>query len=309
MAITGLNPQRKNADMKSRQLFMDLINNHNSANATSLEEGPADGPRRRQRQCRPRLQRAVLAWLFAENAPRGAAVNVPTRIARFKADVAAFWSKSVHNRATTGPARILKPTSTMLVQCHATREECWGDMTRSDSLQPTLEQSKKERRKLEEQIREEEPELRDPNTLFEEYAVWNYDESRNQRYHKLLRDIKDLEYALLEGTRFEQIRSAGVADQLYLAVPARLIAADELADGWGLLWVHENLQIEVRRAAVQRDCDQSSRQHIIQNIAAAATDAVLFQNGICNPSDKPQPYFVQKPRGHRKPKTIGLSEH
>lgn len=294
--------------MKYRQLFMDLFSNHNPANATALKESPAKELRGRQRQCRIRLQRAVLAWLFSEDAPRGAALNVPTRIARFKADIAAFWSKSVHNKANTGPNRILKPTSTMLVQCHATREECWGDMARSDTLKPTLEQSKKERRELEEQIREEEPELRDPNTLFEEYAVWNYDKSRNRRYHKVLSDIKQLEHALLEGTRFEQIRSAGVADQLYLAVPARLIAADELADGWGLLWVHANLQVEVRRTASQRDCDQSSRQHIIQNIAAAATDAILFQNGICNPSGKSQPYFVQKPRGHRKPKTIRLPE-
>lgn len=263
-------------------------------NSKKTEHGAGNSTQRRRL-----IQRAILAWLYQEAPPRGAGLNVPTRIAKFKADVAAFWSKSVKNPGDSGPARILTPAKTMLIQCYANREECWGDATNSGSLMPSLNRCKEERTRLEDQIRQEEPELKDPNTLFEEYAVWQYDRTRNKRYHQVQREINRLEHASMKGTRFEQVRSADVADELYLAVPAYLIEADELADGWGLLWVYSDLTIEIRRQAVMRNCEPANRHHLIQNIAASASDALLFRQGIRTPA-KGSPYFAKKPGGHRK---------
>ena len=243
----------KIAAMDYRQLLMDFFGSHEEKDPVQAPASEADMQNDRARGQRRRLlQRAVLAHLHGEEPPTGAALDVPTRISRFKADVGAFWSRPVRNSAELGPSRILEPKKTMLVQCHAEREECWGDVTRSDALMPAIEQRKAERRELEEKIREQEPELKDPNTLFEEYAEWHYDRTRNRRYHQIQKEIRRLEHALMQGTRFEQIRAAHVADELYLAVPAHLIDPDELADGWGLLWVHSDLSIEVRRECVNR---------------------------------------------------------
>jgi hypothetical protein len=226
------------------------------------------------------LQRAVLRWLEQQDSPTGSAPNVVTRISRFKADVAAFWSRPIRNPNDEGPTQILNPVRTAIVQCHAEREECWPDCIRSAEILPQLKQLKAELAETEASIRQNEPELRDTNTLFEEYAEWRYEDSSDARYHKLRYAIEKMEHGLYHGTKFERIRSAQLADHLYLAVPAGLVEPEELADGWGLLWIEDNLDISIVHAPEERDCLPANRMHLIQNVAAAAKDHSLRCNGI-----------------------------
>ncbi|MCF7855756.1 MAG: hypothetical protein K9N51_13225 [Candidatus Pacebacteria bacterium] len=254
---------------------------------------------------RQAMQRAVLCWLYGREAPSGVALNVATRIARVKADAAAFWSRARRNPRDEGPRNVLEPTCTAIVQCYTERQDCWADCTKTADIMPELERLRRRRTKLEARIRREEPALRDPNTLFEEYAEWRYEKSANREYHDVHRQIQKLEHALLEGTQFEQIRSAEVADYLYLAVPSGLVKAHELADGWGLLWINRDLTVTLEREAECRDCLDENRLHLVQNIAVAASKSVLFATGIRVRSDG-TPYLTQPPRGHRKHKTFQL---
>ena len=265
------------------------------------DNGPAADTAGRRQQA---MRRAVLRWLMVNDPPHAAAPAVPTRISYFKADVAAFWSRAVRNANAEGPASVLKPERTALIQCHAEREGCWSQCARSEDILPRLRSLKRRRSTLQERIRREEPRLREPDTLFEEYAEWRYEDSTNQAYHEVQREIQQLEHALLEGTRFERIRDAQLANRLYLAVPAQVIRTDELADGWGLLWVQSDLSVTVRREPEWRDCLPANAVHLVQNVAHAAMGSVLFAAGIRTPasdSSGSTPYFVKPPRGHRKP--------
>lgn len=239
---------------------------------------PESGASQARRQA---IRRAVLRWLEqTAPPPTGVATQVVTRIQRTRADVAAFWSAPVRNSGAEGPGRVLAPVRTAIIQCYAEREECWPECSRSQELLPRLKGLKKELADAEAAIRAAEPHLRDPNALFEEYAVWRYEESRNRTYHRLRRAISRVERSLYEGSSFERIRSAQLADHLYLAVPAGLVEGSELADGWGLLWVDDDLTVRVIVPAEARETLPANRFHLVQNIAAAAKASELLANGV-----------------------------
>lgn len=254
---------------------------------------PSDARRRRH------IRRAAMRWLVAERAPTGAACDVITRIRRIRADVAAFWSQPVRNSQSEGPERILQPEHTLIIECSSRRDQCWPDCADSARVAPQLVELRHKQAELESDIRRDEPHLRDTNTLFEEYAEWRYDHTRNPDYKRLRAEIENLEHALYAGTRFERIREAALADELYLAVPEELIEPEELADGWGLLWIRNDMSVEVKRQAVVRDCLPDNRFHLVQNIAAASLDANLFATGIRRSGDTVT--FVRQPRGRRRP--------
>ena len=280
----------------SQQLFFDL------------DFGSGRTPAESSNAWRKRLalQRAVLAWLERTDPPTGCCMNVVTRVSRLRADTAAFWSQPVRNRHEEGPTQILSPVRTAIVQCHIEREECWPDCTKSRDILPRLRQLKEELAAVEEQIRDKEPELRDGNTLFEEYAEWRYEDSRNRDYHRVKRAIEKMEHGLYHGTKFERIRSAQLADFLYLAVPTGVVHRDELADGWGLLWVEDDLGVQVMGEAENRECLTSNRVHLVQNIAAAAKRAALFACGVHRDA-RGDVMLVKPPRGHRRLEKVRLS--
>lgn len=233
------------------------------------------------------------------------ATYVVTRIQRTRADIAAFWSEPVRNHACEGPDRILAPVRTAIIQCYAEREECWPDCTRSQEMLPKLKALKSELAEVEAVIRKEEPSLRDTNALFDEYAVWRYEESHNRRYHSLRRAIGRVEGSLYDGSPFERIRSAQLADRLYLAVPAGLVERAELADGWGLLWVSDDLAVRVVADAEARECLPANRFHLVQNIAAAAKVSELLANGVAR---REEAVILTRPmRRRRTQETVRLS--
>ncbi|OGV66833.1 MAG: hypothetical protein A3K18_30300 [Lentisphaerae bacterium RIFOXYA12_64_32] len=253
------------------------------------------------------IQRAVLRWLEQKDPPTGIGVNVVTRISKLHADIAAFWSQPIRNTHEEGPSQILTTHRTVIVQCHTEREDCWPDCIRSKEVLPQLRGYKEQLAQFEEQIRKDEPHLRDSNTLFEEYAEWNYEKSDNRDYHNVKRAIEKMEHSLYHGTKFERIRSAQLADHLYLAVPVNVVLREELADGWGLIWVDDNLNVEVVGEPEDRECLPSNRMHLVQNIGAAAKRATLFSCGV-HRTAKEEVALVQPPRGHRRPQRLRLSE-
>lgn len=218
------------------------------------------------------LQRAALAWL-ASGFPTAAATRVPTRLIKFRADAAAFWS-------TPGKNRLLQPERTVLVEARATRSSCWPECSGSEEIVPQLRLEQERRQAIEAEIRIREPHLRDSDVLFPEIEYWNYSGTKNPEYKLCLRKIRDYERALYRGSRFERIRRANVANELYLAVPEGLIHPNELAEGWGLLYVSRNLSVTVAKRALPRECPQENMLHLSQNIAASSLNDVLFAHGV-----------------------------
>ncbi|MBN1865376.1 MAG: hypothetical protein JW808_10780 [Victivallales bacterium] len=218
------------------------------------------------------LKRAVLAWLLPQS-PSGVGLRVPTRVSRFRADMAAFWSLPAKKR-------LLQPVRTLIVETRLDRDDCWPDCSRQEELLPLLVVQKELKLAIEAEIRAKEPSLRDSDTLFTEFESWRYSESRNRRYRSCLKKIEELERALYNGSRFEQIRRAHVADYLYLAVPEGTVKPHELADGWGLINITPDLEAKVARQAESWNCQVANRLHLAQQIAASSRDALFFSMGL-----------------------------
>ena len=223
------------------------------------------------------LQRASLAWLASLN-PTAAAMRVPTRLAKFRAGAAAFWS-------SPGRHRLLQPDLTVVVEARISRNDCWPECSDSEVILPSYREIQANRRSLEESIRKNEPFLLDSDVLFPEIEYWNYEDTENPEYKPCLEKLAEFESALYRGSRFERIRQGEVANELYLAVPEGLIDPDELAEGWGLLYVYPDMHVELIRKAVHYECPLEHMLHLSQNIAASSLRDVLFAHGIYQEPD------------------------
>ncbi|HBC85697.1 MAG TPA: hypothetical protein DCZ94_01955 [Lentisphaeria bacterium] len=235
------------------------------------------------------LKRAALGWLVAQK-PDAISVRVPTRISKYCADVAAFWS--------VGRRGKLLPKKTLIIETRNNREECWPDCSRHEGLLNQLKEAKELKRSIEAKIRKNEPNLKDTDNLFNEYESWRYKESKNKEYHKCLKEIDKLERAVYNGSFFEQLRRAEVADYLYLAVPEGTVHSDELADSWGLIYVKPDLGTELVKAAEFWDCPVERKMHLAQNIAITCRKSLLFSLGIRENADG-RPVFTPIPHRRR----------
>ncbi len=269
--------------MTGKQLAFDLFGNSDSdsQSQTNQEKPELEKSGKKNRIKRPtkvhpvnyhhELRRTVIGWLLNQN-PAGLAVSVPTRISKFKADIAAFQSDVVRGRS--------QPVQTIIVEIRSNRKSCWPDCGNHDDLLNRLKQQKAIKEQLEAKIRINEPELRESDTLFDEYQSWDYSSSSSREYQQCRRQVEKLEHALYKGSRFEQLRRAHVADLHYLAVPEGLVEADEVAFGWGLLFITKDSGIKVVKEALKRDCPPANRLHLVMNIAASGLNDTLFANGI-----------------------------
>lgn len=224
------------------------------------------------------IRRAALAWM-ATRKPTALAAKVPTRLKRFCASVAAFWSEPGRRK------RLLKPQRTAIVEVRAGREECFAESAKHAELLPALRAAKARKSELEAEIRLNEPQLKDGDFLFEEIESWNYAASRSKEYRQALKRIEELERSIHNGSRFEKIRRAKVSNELYLAVPEGAVRPDELAEGWGLIYVSPELEARLVKKAEPWDCPEDNMMHLAQNIAASALRDVLFSNGVHLASD------------------------
>lgn len=246
--------------MKEKQPVLDLI----------FESNPDKEKKQTPEQL---LQRqAVICWLLRKK-PTGMALSVPTRISRYRAGFGAFWSKP-------NSKRVLNPTKTMALEIRFKRDECWPDITNKNDLLGELKQLEKEKGALEQTIRLKEPRLRASDNLFDDIEDWNYGDSRNPVYHRCFKKLEKTRRALYAGSLFEQIRHAGVVDYLYLAVPRGLVEPEELANGWGLLYINQDLTVSEVKKAKAEETTLEGKLHFIQNIAAASMKNVLFSLGI-----------------------------
>jgi hypothetical protein len=238
------------------------------------------------------LRRAILLWL-ARQEPTGIGINVPTRFSRYQADTAAFWSYPLKKK-------IYKPKKTVIIEIRRSREECWPDCSNHRELARKIFAQKELKRKLEAEIRANEPELKNNDNLFSEYESWRYRDSKNKTYHKCLKNLEKIEHSLYKGSRFEQIKKARMADNLYIAVPAGTLHGDELADGWGLLSVGKNFSVKVEKKSEDLDCEEEGIMHLVQMISASSKNYVLFSQGINR--TKNEKFFITPPP-HRRRKT------
>ena len=223
---------------------------------------------------RPEMMRRAALGFLASLEPDGLAAGVPARFLKYRVAAAAFWMAPGR--------RVNRCVRSALVEvCERRFTECAD----RPAILRAIRDLRGEREALEAAIRETEPHLADTDDLFSEYRTWHYERSVNPRYRVLRRELERLQRDLFRGSRLERIRAAGVADFLYLAIPAGELAPDEVAPGWGLLYIYADGRIREMRSPEEQPCDPELRNHFALNIAAAARGAVLFGGGIAVGAD------------------------
>jgi hypothetical protein len=240
------------------------------------------------------IRRAVLGWMLKKK-PSGMGLLVPTRISRFLADVAAFWSSPI----SINGKKYLAPVKSAIVEIRNDREQCWPDFGTKDELLELLKIKREEKKRLQAHIRLTESDLKMNDNLFPEYENWNYRGTKDKDYHLCLRKINDVELALYNGSKFEKIRRAELADYLYLAVPEGEVEPHELADGWGLLYVKKDLSVTEIKAPSFWNCSLEKKYHLVQNISSSSLKDTLFSNGVKVSKDE-SISFTRLPRRRRK---------
>ena len=271
-----------------------------SSPATSGESLPEPGstpvivcdPPRKQELTPQNLKRAALAFLAALN-PTGLAMSVPTRLKKFQADAAAFWSEPAGGRKG-----ILRVVQTAVVET-SFENIISMDCSNQRELTALLSAAKLERCNLEAEIRRTEPGLKETDTLFADFDSWDYKKSANKAYRQCLKRIDELEYALYHGSRLDRMRAAKTASQLYLAVPENTVKPDEIADSWGLVYVMPDLTFRLVKEPETWNCPEENMTHLAQNIAASALRDVLFSNGIYSDRNTSAPYLGPVPHRRR----------
>ncbi len=201
------------------------------------------------------------------------ASSVPVRRSRSLVNAAGFW------RGENG--RLNETAKTAVVVLSDRYDNCFCECADQKIMLEAIHSLRDEKERIEAEIRAAEPELAAKDDLFGEFRSWDYASSRNPAYRKLRSKLEKLQHSLYQGSRLERIRRAAVADLCYLAVPAGLVAPDEIEEGWGLVYLNADRSFTlIREATPQDNVEPKGRRHLTRNIAVAATQAVLFASGI-----------------------------
>ena len=236
------------------------------------------------------MLQAVLAYL-AQSDASGAALQVPCRLKKFQADVAAYYS--------CYRKRINHLERTLVVDVYTERKQCLPESAGRAAMLDELAELREKRSAMEQEIRIDEPDLWVEEELFDEFRTFDYSRSTNKEYHKLCRRITSLQQSLYKGTRMEQLAKADVADYLVMAVPENMLSEKEIPDSWGLWYIMPDKSVKVVVNPALQECSSESRLHLVQNIGHAALNCVLFANGVKIKSNN-KARFTRPPRARRK---------
>ena len=253
-------------------------------------ETPADDSLKNAKPDKFGMLQAVLAYL-AQSDASGAALQVPCRLKKFQADVAAYYS--------CYRKRINHLERTLVVDVYTERKQCLPESAGRAAMLDELADLREKRSAMEQQIRIDEPDLWVEEELFDEFRTFDYSRSTNKEYHKLCRRIASLQQSLYKGTRMEQLARADVADYLVMAVPEGMLCEKEIPDNWGLWYILPDKSVKVVVNPALQECSSESRLHLVQNIGHAALHCVLFANGVKIKSNN-KASFTRPPRARRK---------
>jgi len=278
--------------MDDTQLYLDFAD----STALNLAESPSKSTASNHAMV-SQMRRAVIRWLLTQE-PRvtgcGCDISCGARLPRL--DVCAFWTQKARGRSPR--KAVLSPTPSVGVICCGDESECYAICSQPPEAMSELAELHREMRKREELIRQNEPQLQNGSALFPEYGDWDYSRTSDQEYLKLAGQAAHLEKTILAGTRLERTLRKGYFSGIYLAVPAGTLDATDLPVDCGILWVHDDLTVEVRRELTLREVAPANQMMLATRIAAAATRAASELYGIRMNSKGA--FFVKPPRLRRK---------
>ena len=194
------------------------------------------------------LKVAAIAWLRAQGCA-AAACEVRCPISRYRVDAAGYADPpppppppppatraGAPSRKPPGPPG-LRLGTTVFIECKASRADFLRDTRERPRLLAARERLWRELDHVRaEVVRPLEPHLRQAgNFLFPEMEQWDYSASNSAASRAILRELRRIDRALHDHTKFFMLAQYRLANTLLILAPDGLVEPQELPRHWGLL--------------------------------------------------------------------------
>ena len=177
------------------------------------------------------LKEQVFLWAYGRGF-RCCAMEVHAPRSPYRVDVAGFRTD-----------REQKESTVAVFECKQSREDLFRDNRRQSELKSSLLALQDRREKLESLLAIHHPSLRTSDSLFPEWATFDFRTIDHKAYHQTVQKIIRIQRQLLENTKFDLMTRYGLGNLHYLVTTPGLLDSREVPLGWGLLEVHGSEQI------------------------------------------------------------------
>lgn len=187
------------------------------------------------------LKVAAVAWLRAQGCA-AAAREVRCPISRYRVDAAGYADPPpapAPRGSASARAPGLRLGTTVFIECKASRADFLRDTRERPRLLAARERLWRELDHVHaEVVRPLEPHLRQGgNFLFPDMEQWDYPASTSAASRAILRELRRIDRALHDHTKFFMLAQYRLANTLLIFAPEGLIEPPELPRYWGLLTI------------------------------------------------------------------------
>lgn len=143
---------------------------------------------------------------------------------RFRVDVAGIRLDRTQSESTVA-----------VFECKRSREDLDRDNRRHSELKVRLRVLQERRDKLEQLLAVHYPSLRTSDSLFPDWATFDFSAINHAPYRQTIQKIARIQRQLFENTKFDAMIRYKLGNLHYLVTPPGLLAEHETPLGWGLL--------------------------------------------------------------------------
>jgi hypothetical protein len=204
-----------------------------------------------------RLKEQAYLWAY-ERGFRCCAMEVRAPRSPFRVDVAAIRLDRRQGEPTVA-----------VFECKQSREDLDRDNRRQSELQAALTTLQERRDKLEILLAVHYPSLRTSDSLFPEWATFDFSSIDHAAYRQTIRKIGHVHRQLFNHTKFDLMSRYKLGNLRYLVTTPGLLSEDDIPLGWGLLEADGDAVITER--CVPTGFSGAETQEWLERIAKAAT--------------------------------------
>ncbi len=212
------------------------------------------------------LKSLVMVWARVQGmAIMSPEVSFPHR--KFRVDVAACCParKAPSRNPKTIITSVLKVAA--VFECKQARSDLIRDSKRRELISAKLKALEERKNRMEALLHLHLPHLANGESLFPEFDSYRLREHRHAGYQRLVKQITMSKNGIIDGTKFDRLRSYRMANLHYLVVDKGLLEAHEVPTGWGLL-VRDGEELKLVRKPAWQDINVEEQLIFLQRIAS-----------------------------------------
>jgi hypothetical protein len=169
------------------------------------------------------LKEQAFLWAY-DRGFRCCAMEVRAPRSPFRIDVAAIRLNRSQGESTVA-----------VFECKQSRQDLDRDNQQQNELRAQLKTLQERREKLESLLAVHYPTLRTSDSLFPEWATFDFSAIDHPTYNQTIKKIVCIQRQLFENTKFDLMTRYKLGNLHYLVTPPELLYKREVPLGWGLL--------------------------------------------------------------------------